>query len=120
MIKVTGVKLDLISDINMYQFIGKSLRGGVSYIARKYSKASNEYMNSYGKNESSKHIIYLGANNMYRWAMAQYLPTGELKWLTQDEIKKLDVGTIREENTDGCILEVDLEYSKELHNLNND
>ena len=35
MLKMTGVKLEKISDIDMYLFIQKGLRGGVSYIAKK-------------------------------------------------------------------------------------
>ena len=47
MLKMTGIKLKLISDIDMHLFIEKGMRGGISYIAKKYSKANNKYMNSY-------------------------------------------------------------------------
>ena len=39
MLKMTGVKLDLTSDIDMYQFMGKGFEGGVSCITQRYSKA---------------------------------------------------------------------------------
>ena len=55
MLKTTGVKLDLISDTDIHQFIEKGMRGGVIYIAQRYSKANNGYMKPYGKIESSKH-----------------------------------------------------------------
>ena len=42
MLKMTGVKLELISDIDMYQFIENGTRGGISYIAKRYSKANNK------------------------------------------------------------------------------
>ena len=35
--------------------------------------------------------MYLDANNLYRWAMPQPLPTSNFKWLTDEEIEKLDV-----------------------------
>ena len=35
MLKMAGVKLDLISDFDMYQFIEKVMRGGVSYIVQR-------------------------------------------------------------------------------------
>ena len=42
MFKMTGIKLDLISDIDMHLFIEKGMRGGISYIAKRYSKANNK------------------------------------------------------------------------------
>ena len=40
MLKMTGVKLEKIFDIDMYSFIEKELGGGISYIAKRYSKAN--------------------------------------------------------------------------------
>ena len=45
MLKMTGVKLEKISDTNKYLFIEKGLRGGISYIAKRHAKANNKYMN---------------------------------------------------------------------------
>ena len=47
MVKMTGVKLEKISDIDKYLFIEKGFRGGISYIAKRYAKANNKYMNDY-------------------------------------------------------------------------
>ena len=47
MLKMTGVKLEKISDIDKYLFIEKGLRGGISYIAKRYAKANNKHMNDY-------------------------------------------------------------------------
>ena len=47
MFKMPGIELDLISDIDMHLFIEKGMRGGISYIAKKYSKTNNKYMESY-------------------------------------------------------------------------
>ena len=47
MLKMTGVKLEKISDIDKYLFIEKGLRGGISYIAKRYAKANNKYLNDY-------------------------------------------------------------------------
>ena len=46
-VKITGVKLEKISDIDKYLFIEKGLRGGISYIAKRYAKANNKYANDY-------------------------------------------------------------------------
>ena len=96
------------------------MRGGISYIAKRYSKANYKYMKSYDNNNSSKYIMYLNANNLYSWEMSQYLPYGEFKWLNQNEINKIDVNLIAKNNFDGYILEVDLEYPDRLHELHND
>ena len=44
MLKMTGIKLEKISDIDQYLFIEKGLRGGISYIAKRSAKANNKYM----------------------------------------------------------------------------
>ena len=120
MLKMTDIKLELMTDIDMFQFIEKGLRGGISYIANRYGKANNKYMKDYNKNKPSKYIMYLDANNLYGWAMSQYLPTGGFKWMKQEHIDKLDLGKYQEDSKKGLILEVDLEYPKELHDLHND
>ena len=63
--------------------------------------------------------MYLDANNLYGWAISQYLPYSKLKWLNQKEIDKFDVNSIDENSLDGYILEVDLKYPDELHELHN-
>ena len=96
------------------------MRGGISYIANRYGEANNKYMKNYNDKAPSKYIMYLDANNLYGWAMSQYLPTGGFKWLKQSQIQKLDLSKYKETSKKGLILEVDLEYPKELHNLHND
>ena len=50
MLKMTGINLELITDIDMYQMVEIGLRGGVSYIANRYSKPNNKYLSDYDKN----------------------------------------------------------------------
>ena len=69
MLKMTGVKLKRIFDIDMYLFIEKELRGGISYIAKRYSEANNKYMKNYDPKKSSKFLTYLDVNNLYGWAI---------------------------------------------------
>ena len=57
MLKMTGVGLEKMSDIDMYLFIEKGLRGGISYIAKRYAKANNKYMKEYDPKKLSKFLI---------------------------------------------------------------
>ena len=96
MLKMTDIKLELMVDIDMFQFIEKGMRGGISYIANRYGKGNNKYMKSYDKTKPLKYIMYLDANNLYGWAMSQYLPTGGFRWMTEKQISKLDLAKVNE------------------------
>ena len=120
MLRMTGIRLELMMDIDMYQFIEKGIHGVVSYIANRYGKANNKYIDNYDEKAPSKYIMYLDASNLYGWAMSQYLPTGNFKWMTDKEISKTNLGKYKADGKEGLILEIDLEYPKELHDLHND
>ena len=74
MLKMTGIKLEKISDIDQYLFIEKRTRGWISYIAKRYAKANTKYMSDYDPNKPSTFITYLDKNNLYGWTMREYLP----------------------------------------------
>ena len=120
MLKMTGIKLELMSNVDQYQFIEKGMRGGISYIANRHLEANNPYIKGYNSKKPNKYIVNLDANNLYGWAMPQCLPTGAFKWLTPNQINKLDIHSLDPEAEKGLILEVDLEYPHELHDLHND
>ena len=117
MLKMTGIELEKISDIDQYLFIEKGLRGGISYIAKRHSKANNKYCPDYDKNKPSTFISYLGMNNLYGRAMNEYLPYKGFEWL--ENIDKFDIMSINEKSSIGYFLEVDLEYPEQLHELHN-
>ena len=118
MLKMTGLKLEKISDIDKYLFIEKGLSGGISYIAKRYAKANNKYMNDYDPKKQSTFISYLDMNNLYGWAMSEYLSYEGFKWLKN--VDEFDVMSINEKGPIGYLLEVDLKYPDELHELHND
>ena len=92
----------------------------VHYYSNRYGKANNNYMKEYDEKASSKYIMYLDANNLYGWAMSQYLPTGNFRWMTDKEIDRIDLGKYKEDGKKGLILEVYPEYPQELHDMHND
>ena len=79
MLNMTGVKLEKISDMDKYLFIEKGLRGGISYISKRYAKTNNKYMNDYKPKKPSTFITYLDMNNLYGWVISKYLPYGGFK-----------------------------------------
>ncbi len=112
MLKHTGVELDLLSDTDMYQMVEKGIRGGVSSIMKRYSKANHKHLDDYDPKKPSKHILYLDANNLYGWAMSKPQPYKDFREMSEEELKDW--------RSKPCILEVDLEYPKELHDLHNE
>ena len=116
-LKKTEVRLELLNDIDMLLMIEKGIRGGVSTITKRYAEANNPYMKTYDSNSTNKYITYLDANNLYGWAMSQPLPTHRFEWMSE-ELKNWRSHS--SETSEACILEVDLEYPKELHDLHND
>ena len=72
MLKMTKVELELVPDPDMYIFLDKGTRGGISYISNRYTKANSKYLKSYDPRQESKHIIYLDANNLYGYAMSKF------------------------------------------------
>ena len=121
MLKMTKINLELLSDVDKLLMIEKGIRGGISIISNRYGKANNKYMADFNIKEPSKYLMYLDANNLYGWAMSQKLPVHSFKWMTDKEIENIFNNQIVQvwERTP-CILEVDLEYPEELHDLHND
>jgi hypothetical protein len=112
-LKTTNVKLELLTNIDMYNFIQHGIRGGVSCVVNKYAEANNYYMQSlYDKDKNSTFIDYIDMNNLYGYAMMQPLPIGGFKWV-ENIIHKIT-------SKFGYMYEVDLLYPEELHSSHSD
>ena len=113
LLKHTGASLEL-SDVNMHLFIERGMRGSISMESRRFCKANNPYLDDYNPAEETSYIMYYDAKNLYGWALQQCLPIGDFHWCrvfpSQHQIMKW-----RPDRKIGYILEVDLEYPKELH-----
>ena len=120
MLKMSGVRLRLIDDVDIHLFIEKGIRGGISYIAKRYCRANNEFVRGYDESLEKGFITYWDLNNLYGAAMLEYLPYDKFEWLSDDEIDSIDFNCVSAESGVGYILEVDLKYPSELHDLHND
>ena len=112
----------------MLLMVEKGIRGGIFHAIYRFVKANNKYMKNYDKNKEACYIQYLDANNLYGWAISQILPVDGFKWVKDISRlnKKLNKKFIRlikkynEESDEEYILEVDIEYPKNLHDLHSD
>ena len=118
-LKLTGVELRLFDEIDMILFVERGIRGGISQAIHRYAEANNKYMGDrYDVKKLSSFLQYLDANNLYGWGMSEKLPTHDFRWcdemLTEADILSYKNGDI------GYILEIDIDYPEELHDLHND
>ena len=117
MLKLTKIECELIPDPGIYIILEEGTRGGISCISNRQSKANNKYLKSYDPGQELKHIIYLDANNLFGYAMSKFLLTSGFKWI---DSKEFHLNKFTSNSSKGCVLEVDLEYPKELRELHND
>ena len=111
----TGVELELITDIDMHLMLEKGIRGGICQAIVPLIRANNKYLKDYDKSMPSSFLKYLDANNLYGWAMCKKLPFKDFNFVDptyydEDLIKNYS----EEENDYGAVLEVDVEYPREV------
>jgi hypothetical protein len=123
MLLMTGVKLEILSDPEMYLFFESGVRGGICMITQRLAKANFEGMSTFDKNIETAFIEYLDANNLYGWAMIQSLPYGGFKWLNTDELTteqwREKIMNMTPTQARGITFEVDIEVPKHLHDYFN-
>ena len=120
MLKMTKVELEKICDADMHLFIEKGMRGGISYINKRFSKANNKYCPDYDRTKPEKYITYLNMNNLYGDAMSEYLPYGRFKWVEVNNETINKVLMKCDGSLHGYFLEVDLQVPEELHDYHKD
>ena len=93
MLKMTKIELEKISDPDKYIFFEQGMRGGVSYTNERCTEAS--------KNVD---ILYLDMNNLYGYAMSQYLPYANFKWVKNTDKIKQKLMNIKSNSSTGYVL----------------
>ena len=116
-LKKTGIKLDLITDPDMLLMFERGIRGGITQTVKRYSRANSRNMMDYNPKEPSRYLQYLDANNLYRWAMSQPLPTGGFRWV---DVRPEEVEELSTREDRGYLIEVDICYPSESHDKHND
>ena len=101
--------------------VEKGIRGGICQAIHRHARAINKYMKNYNKGIESSYLECLDVNSLYGLGMPQKLPVNGFKWikiytnLIKTSSKNYDVDSDK-----GYILEVDVEYPKNLHGLRSD
>ena len=68
-LKCTGIKLELLTDLDMLLMFEWEIRGGITRAVRKYALANNKYMgDKFNPYEDTTYLQYLDANNLHGWA----------------------------------------------------
>ncbi|CAJ0838645.1 13078_t:CDS:2, partial [Entrophospora sp. SA101] len=131
MLKMTGVEIELFTEISMHDFVEKAKRGGIAMAVHRYFKANNPRMgDDYDPSQPTTWISYVDANNLYGWAMSQFLPIGKYKWLAtravlnnRKDLQKRYLKMILNTKADsprGYFLNIKAHFPSKLHDYLND
>ena len=120
MLKKTEVKIELLSDPEMFKFYDNSLRGGICYISKRHARANHPDLPGYDPTKPIIWLPYVDANNLYGAAMSFPMPIGGFRWMERDEIDAIDWQAQTENQPIGYTVECDLDYPPELHDAHND
>jgi hypothetical protein len=71
----TGIELEQIYDPKILDIIERHKRGGLCFVgSKRHVKANNHYLEDFDATKPENYLMYWDANNLYGWAMSQYLP----------------------------------------------
>ena len=78
---------------------------------------NNKYLRPYDPKKLTKCILYLNKSNLCGYTISKSLSTSGFRWL---DAAKFSLDKYNDNSWRGCILEVDVKYPTELHELQND
>ena len=128
-LKLTKINLSLFTDVDMYNFITKAIRGGLTNSMKKYARANNRFMKDFDPEKEISYIQYLDFVNLYGFCLMQPLPVGDFRWLNDEEIERVKTMLLSGHDNykqyfnfsqdKEIILETDLDYPEHLHDSHN-
>ena len=125
--EINGIRPWLFKEgeMDMVCFYMGGVRGGPSGSMLRYSRANNEHVDDYDPEKPLKYLIYEDANNLYGWAMCQYLPYRNFRWVDPELYKDLQgnteaflnwlKGRYSDEKLKGCWVECDIYAPPAIH-----
>lgn len=126
-LKLTRAKIQLFSDVDMFNFISKGVRGGLTNSVTKYAEANNRFMENFDPAKEISYIHYFDYVNLYGYCLMLPLPVGDFRWLTDEEIARVNEMLLegisdyknffKLPQDKSIILEVDLDYPDTIHDL---
>lgn len=127
-LKITKIKLELLTDIDMVLFFEAGIHGGITQASLRHVRANNKFLQNFNVNEEVSYLCYVDANNLYGHASSESLPTSGFKWMEhgKEQLENLLKSCHYPDNLYGAdageslVLEVDLEYPRHLHDKHSD
>ena len=103
----TKVELDLITDFEIMDMIERQTRGGLCFVgSKRYVEANSKYLENYDPSTPSIYIMYWDANNLYGWAMVQYLTYKGLRFVKHVSLN--EILQTADDSSQGYIIELSL------------
>ena len=98
----------------------KKIGGGICHAIHRYPEGNNKYRKNYNKNKELSYLMCLDAYDLYEWGMSEKLFVNCFKWKKFHWFNKEFIKNYDEDSDKGYILEVDVEYPRNLYNLHSD
>jgi len=115
---MTKLEFQLITDPNIYLMFKNAIRGGVSTVSNRYSKANNNYLSDYDSSQPSSFIMSWDVVNLYGYCMSFKLPCGNFQFIEKPDKFHFQMVDLNGEKS--YLLEVNLSYPPELHDAHSD
>lgn len=116
----SGAQLELLADVDQFLFLQRAMRGGLSMVSKRYSKANHPSLSTYDASRPHKFLLFLDANNLYGKAMMEPLPVSGFRWMNRHELTVDYISSLSDEGDWGCFVECTLLYPDAWHDLHDD
>ena len=117
--RMTKVKLDLWTDIDLLLMVEEGIRGGICHSIYLNAKSIDTYLKDFDKNKESLYLRHWDLNKWYGWVIWQKIVLFWVNrrgfWFNENFIKDY-----KEESDEEHFPQIDVQYLKKLHDLHND